>query len=152
MKRCLRHVDILPIRSMLDIHIMSFPKTNCLGEFFLLSYEVKFFYFLDLLLTFLLVYIQHISTKDQLSRRLCFYEVNSFIFGFSFLFLVWWTFNIFLSKINCPGDFCNLALYDVVVFHVYVLRNCSWNYCSFVLIFGLFGLDTFCNNPFVYLF
>jgi hypothetical protein len=29
-----------------------------------------------------------------------------------------------LSKINCPGDFCNLVLYDVVVFHVYVQRNC----------------------------
>jgi hypothetical protein len=31
-----------------------------------------------------------------------------------------------LPKINCPGDFCNLVLYDVVVFHVvYVQRNYS---------------------------
>jgi hypothetical protein len=31
-----------------------------------------------------MVYIQHISTKDQMSWRLCFYEVNSFTFCCSY--------------------------------------------------------------------
>ncbi len=84
-----------------------------------MSYEVKFFYFLDILPTFCMVYIQHISTKDQLSWRLCFYEVNSSYFLDILFICSMVDMNMSLPKINCLGEVV-IWYYDFVVFHIYV--------------------------------
>jgi hypothetical protein len=100
-------------------------------EIFLLSYEVKFFYFLDILPTFCMVYIQHISTKDQMSWRLCFYEVSSFTFWIYFSFVVWWTW---------------ICLYQrLIVLETFVIWY--W-FCSIPCLCP----KKCCNNLFVYLF
>jgi hypothetical protein len=49
----------------------------------------------------------HVFSEDQLSWRffLLSYEVKFFYFFVYFPLFVWCTFNIFLPKINCVGDF-----------------------------------------------
>ena len=82
--------DILPIRSKFDIHIMSFPKINCLGDFlvelwskvlFLFGYTSHFLYGVHSTCFYL----------RSIVLVICFYEVNSFTFWIYFSFVVWWT-------------------------------------------------------------
>jgi hypothetical protein len=105
-KRCLHARGYTPNSQYVGHSYHVFSKDQLSWRFFLLSYEVKFFYFLDILPIFYMVYIQHISTKDQLSWSLCFcFEVKFFYFLDILFICSMVDMNMSLPKINCPEDF-----------------------------------------------